>query len=175
MDIELIAGLGNPDKDYENTYHNLGFRMLDYLAGMHKTEWREGKGGKFRFADIGDFKLIKPSVFMNDSGGAVLAALKQFPSSPTKMLVVHDDADIHLGKFKIVMGGRSAGHKGVESVINSLGTNDFWRLKIGIRPLSESVRKKAEKLVLAKITKTDWIKFQKVFEEAAAKITGPSI
>ncbi len=96
--------------------------------------------------------LVKTLSFMNQSGGAVTAAKRYFDSEPGKILVIHDDSDIPLGSFKLSFGRGSAGYQGIESIIRSLRTNKFYRLRIGIRPSREKKRKKANELVLKKIT-----------------------
>ena len=115
---------------------------------------------------------------MNESGRAISAAIKYFKIKPEEILIVHDDSDIEIGKYKISFGRGSAGHNGVESIIKSLKTKDFWRLRIGIRPnirinqskISINQRLKASAFVLKKISKKDLKILEKVFEEAAQKI-----
>ncbi len=150
--IKLIIGLGNPGKKYEKTYHNIGVLFIEYLAENGHA----------------DAELVKPNVFMNQSGPMVAKLLKKSGAKPEEILIVHDDSDIELGKYKLSFGRSSAGHKGVESVIQSLGTKNFWRLRIGIRKVSnvrhQVLRKKAEKIVLKKINKEDWRVLEKVFQ-----------
>ena len=166
--IKIIVGLGNPDKKYENTYHNVGKLMLDYLIKKIECESRSMKHELFEFYKLNNRIIVKPLTFMNESGKAVKAALDYFKLKPEEMLIVHDDSDIELGKYKISFARGSAGHKGIKSIIKSLGTKNFWRLRIGIRPkkfLRQSVlRTKAGELVLKKIKKEDWVTLQKVFE-----------
>ncbi|OHA63184.1 MAG: hypothetical protein A2842_00125 [Candidatus Wildermuthbacteria bacterium RIFCSPHIGHO2_01_FULL_48_25] len=114
----LIVGLGNPGKKYEKTRHNAGFMVLDELEKKELPEAR----------------LLKPDTFMNDSGSAVLKATKNYKLPTKNLVVVHDDIDIPLGKIKVSKGSGSAGHKGVESIIQALGTKDFTRIRIGILP-----------------------------------------
>lgn len=159
--VKIIIGLGNPDKEYANTYHNVGFLFIDYLLKNPPI-----------------IKLLKSDVFMNESGKFVAKTLKKTNVKPEEILIVHDDSDIEIGKYKISFGRGSAGHNGVESVIKSLKTKNFWRLRIGIRPhirinqhkISINQRPKAAAFVLKKISKKDLGILEKVFEEAAEKV-----
>jgi len=99
---------------------------------------------------------------MNESGKAVKEAVKYFRAKPEEILIIHDDSDIELGKYKISFGRGSAGHQGVESIIKSLGTKNFWRLRIGIR---RTKRKKAGEFVLKKITPADKLVWERLFSD----------
>lgn len=124
--MRLIVGLGNPGKQYENTRHNLGFRILDLLASGE--QWQDKYDSKFiKFEDI---ILAKPQTFMNKSGEAVKELLKYYPAA--ELVVIHDDLDIPLGSLKIQKGSSAAGHHGVESIIQELGSKDFIRIRLGI-------------------------------------------
>ena len=103
---------------------------------------------------------------MNKSGLFVKEALKKYKAKPEQLLVIHDDSDIELGKYKLSFGRSSAGHKGVQNVINHLKTQKFWRLRIGIRPSQERKRAKADALVLKKIAPANKQLLDKVFKEA---------
>jgi PTH1 family peptidyl-tRNA hydrolase len=155
MEIKLTIGLGNPGSEYKNTYHNVGRLFIDHLAGK-KANFK--KGSSFEYLELSNLlTLVKPLTFMNQSGGAALNARKYFNSKPREILVVHDDSDIPLGNFKLSFGRGSAGHQGIESIIKSLKTNKFYRLRIGVRPTERSSpslklrRVKANELVLKKI------------------------
>ncbi|MEK7114725.1 MAG: aminoacyl-tRNA hydrolase, partial [Patescibacteria group bacterium] len=113
----LIIGLGNPGKEYEKTYHNAGFLFVDYLINSQLP--------------ITNYKLLKTDVYMNQSGNFVKKTLKKYKIKPEEILIVHDDSDIELGKYKISFGRGSAGHNGVQSIIDALKTKNFWRLRIG--------------------------------------------
>ena len=125
--MHLIVGLGNPGKKYENTRHNVGFRVLDLLVG--ESEWLEKKGLN-QFKKLDDIVLSKPQTFMNLSGKAVADILKYYPEAI--LIVVHDELDFPLGTIKIMKNASSAGHNGVQSIIDELGTQDFIRVRIGI-------------------------------------------
>ncbi len=190
---KIIIGLGNPGKNYEKTYHNVGFLAVDFLAknllpplikkigrrdpanGGTNSKFqiprlRQGFGGqanskKFKFYKLGGKIFIKPLTFMNDSGKAVLAVIKYFKVRPEEILVIHDDSDIDLGGYKISFARGSAGHRGVQSIIESLGTKNFWRLRLGIRKKSRRKTKAAD-LVLKKINKDDFEILDKVFQKS---------
>jgi len=151
----LIIGLGNPGKEYEKTYHNVGILFIDYSIN--------------KMPPTSNFKFLISNTFMNQSGNFVKAALKKYKIKPEEVLIVHDDSDIELGKYKISFGRGSAGHRGVESIIKSLGAKNFWRLRIGIRRrLTRTLRgltqTKAIDLVLKKINKKDLEVLEKVFQ-----------
>ena len=152
--IKLIVGLGNPDREYENTYHNIGFLAIDFLAKNPLA-----------------VKLLKSDSYMNQSGLFVRKALKKYNTKPEETLIVHDDSDIELGKYKISFGRGSAGHRGIDSIIKSLKTKKFWRLRIGIRKSQKSkVRAKAGDLVLKKINRKDLEIFEKIFQTTKDEI-----
>lgn len=157
--IKLIIGLGNPGKEYANTYHGVGFLFIEYL-------------NKCQMSNVG-CQMLKSDTYMNESGKFVTKTLKKTGIKPKELLIVHDDSDIEIGKYKISFNRGSAGHNGVESVMKSLKTKDFWRLRIGIRPpkkilsiKNQELRKKAVEFVLKKISKKDLETLEKVFKEA---------
>lgn len=161
----LIVGLGNPGKQYADTYHNAGYLAVDFLTGAAK--FRAASSKKFSYFKKGDDIFVKPAAFMNDLGPAVKDALKYFKIKPERCAVVHDDSDIELGKYKIAFQRGSAGHKGVESVIAHLGTNGFWRVRIGIR----SRRGKAGDFVLRPIIQGDRKILENTFREIKEKLS----
>lgn len=131
----LIVGLGNPGPDYEQTRHNVGFMYLDYLAHKNNLVIASSKwDGKLDRTHLWGARIIllKPQTFMNRSGRAVskVASFYQIPTE--QILVIHDDIDMRPGRIKFVHGGGSGGHKGIKSITASLGSNEFFRLKIGI-------------------------------------------
>jgi len=152
----LVAGLGNPGAEYENTYHNAGAQALRAIAASlendGETHWSVHKK-LFSYARISRWILVQPLTFMNVSGIAVREAAKKFNIPASHIILIHDDSDLSLGTWKISRGRGAAGHHGVESTVTALGTNDFTRIRIGIRPVGERVRKKAEDFVLKPITK----------------------
>ncbi|MDP2650506.1 MAG: aminoacyl-tRNA hydrolase [bacterium] len=162
MEIKLLIGLGNPGKEFENTYHNVGQLFVDELAGQDAKFKKEKY---FEYIKAGKPVVIKTLTFMNQSGGAAIAAKKYFSVKPDQILIVHDDSDIPLGSFKLSFARSSAGHQGIESIIKSLRTNRFYRLRIGVRPLHEIGRTKANDLVLKKIPKREIKILKDLFRE----------
>lgn len=147
--IKVVIGLGNPGKEYEQTYHNIGARSLPYFK---------------------DMLTYQPKSFMNESGVDIAHWMKMKNLKVSDIIVAHDDSDLPIGGYKLVKGGSSAGHNGVQSVIDNLGTEDFWRLRIGIRDPQEPVRKKALDFVLQRFPKAQESVFEDVFKKAWAEI-----
>lgn len=163
--IKLIVGLGNPDKEYGKTYHNAGILFVDYLINQLAANIKRPTTYKnFEYIKVGDLVIVKPTTFMNESGKSVLEAIKFFKIKPEEILVAHDDSDIELEKYKIDFNRTSAGHNGVESIINHLKTQKFWRLRIGIRKPENKKRLKAVEFVLKKISKKDLDSLKNIFE-----------
>lgn len=134
----LIVGLGNPGKEYESTRHNIGFRIVDFFVDQNDfSPFKEIKKYKCLLSEgrIGnkEVTVIKPQTFMNLSGKSAKAILNFYKLNPAQdLLVIGDDADVKIGQVKTQKGKSSAGHKGVQSIINEVGTKDFTRLRIGI-------------------------------------------
>lgn len=163
-EIKLVIGLGNPGKKYEETYHNAGFLAVDFLLKNNfpdapkELKFKVPRLKNFGYVETNGLIFIKPVVFMNNSGKAIEEALRYFSIKPEETLIVHDDSDIELGNLKVSFNRGSAGHKGVESIIRILKTQNFYRLRIGIGKNNPPVgisRKKAEDIVLKKINKKD--------------------
>jgi PTH1 family peptidyl-tRNA hydrolase len=152
--IKAFVGLGNKGSEYEATYHNVGVFVADQM--LHREDAERS------FEKI---KLYPISGFMNESGAAVGTWLKLHNLLIGDCLVIHDDSDLPVGEYKIARGGGSAGHKGVESLITHFKTEDFWRLRVGVRDPKEQVRKKAGEFVLERWSGTD----EQYFRDVAAK------
>lgn len=169
----VIVGLGNPGEEYENTFHNVGKKFVDFLAGGEGS-WKKAKN--FHHLKGDGVVLVKPDVFMNESGKTVKNILAYFKSGPEQLVLVHDDSDLPLGEFKIQKGRGAAGHRGVASAMEHLGTKNFWRIRIGIRPENEMRRKKAGDFVLKKIGRSAEAKLAETFKKirSAAGINFPS-
>lgn len=142
--MKIIIGLGNPGKEYEMTRHNVGFLALDEFAHVSDSEpFREEK--KFHSLIASAYTegekniLVKPSTHMNGSGHAVREILGFFKQSPATILVIHDDIDLPLGSIRCASDSSSAGQKGVQSIIDTLGTKEFRRVRIGIGPKPEKI------------------------------------
>jgi PTH1 family peptidyl-tRNA hydrolase len=130
--IRLVAGLGNPGREYAGTRHNAGFWFVDRLAsGLAVSFTSEAKFGG-DVAKAGAMRLVKPMTFMNLSGRAVAGLAKFFGIAPAEILVVHDELDLLPGKAKMKFGGGHAGHNGLRDIQAQLGSPDFWRLRLGI-------------------------------------------
>lgn len=130
----LVAGLGNPGREYERTRHNAGWMVLDELARRHGGSWRSKFSGSLAEMRLGDLRLalLKPETYMNDSGRSVGAAVRFFKVEPEQVLVVHDDVDLEAGRLQARAGGGLAGHNGLRSLAQHLGSQDFLRLRIGV-------------------------------------------
>jgi PTH1 family peptidyl-tRNA hydrolase len=145
----LVAGLGNPGREYARNRHNVGFMVVDELARRHGGSFK----GKFS-GELGELRiegakvaLLKPQTYMNDSGRSVGPALQFFKLEPVALLVVHDESDLDTGRLQARLGGGLAGHNGLRSINKQLGTPEFLRLRVGVgrpgrgdqRPLADYV------------------------------------
>lgn len=173
LSIKLIIGLGNPGKDYEKTFHNAGFLFLKFLLTkinpVPKIETPKNKS--FKSAKLGEITAVWPKTFMNESGRAAAEAAKYFKVLPAEILVVHDDADIALGEYKLSFDQGSAGHNGVISIIKHLKTQKIWRLRIGVgknKAENGKPRKKAGDYVLQNASKKDLELIEKSFADFIA-------
>jgi peptidyl-tRNA hydrolase, PTH1 family len=130
----LVVGLGNPGRQYERTRHNLGWLVVDELARRQEGSWRSKFSGMLSETRLGDLRLalLKPETYMNESGRSVGAAMRFFKVEPESLLVVHDDVDLEPGRLQARRGGGLAGHNGLRSLSQHLGTQDFLRLRIGV-------------------------------------------
>jgi len=166
--MKLIIGLGNPGKKYEKTRHNIGFRIINEVADNFKFEKKFN--AEFSESGTGKTKLIfaKPQTFMNNSGVAVAAIAKFHKIKPENIIVIHDEMDLNFGKIKLSFGSRSAGHNGVQSIIDSLGANEFYRIRVGIGPRPEKIP--TEKYVLQKFSALEEKEIKKIIAEAVEKI-----
>jgi len=126
--------LGNPGREYARNRHNAGYLVVDELAHRHGGSWRSKFAGQVAEIKISDEKLVlvKPETYMNASGRSVGPAAAFFKIEPRDVLVVHDEGDFDLGRLEIKHGGGLAGHNGLRSIAQALGTKDFTRLRIGV-------------------------------------------
>jgi len=134
-DIRLIAGLGNPGREYAQTRHNAGFWLVDELARRHGGSWRreprfDAELSRVRVAGA-ELWLVKPQAYMNRSGGVTAAVANFYKIPAASVLVVHDELDLLPGVVRLKQGGGSGGHNGLKDLIAHLG-EDFWRLRLGI-------------------------------------------
>lgn len=138
--MKLIIGLGNPGEKYNNTRHNIGFETLDHLLkkfeALDHSQWENSKKTKSLIKKLEIKKtpvlLAKPQTFMNNSGMAVFLLCEYFKLKPEDIIVIHDELDLPLGKVQIRFGGGTAGHNGLESIIERVKTDKFMRIRLGI-------------------------------------------
>jgi PTH1 family peptidyl-tRNA hydrolase len=130
----LAAGLGNPGREYERTRHNVGWLVADELARRHGGSFRGKFSGQLAETRLDELRvaLLKPETYMNESGRSIGAACRFFKAEPADVLVVHDDVDLEPGRLQTRLGGGLAGHNGLRSIAQALGTNDFLRLRVGV-------------------------------------------
>lgn len=173
--MKIIIGLGNPGAEYQNTRHNAGFMLVDFIKekfGFPDFVFHKKFNAEIAEGKIGEKKIIllKPQTFMNNSGEAVAKAVKFFKALPAEVMVAHDDKDIETGKYKIHAGHGAAGHHGVESIINRLNTKDFLRVRLGIAPKNNGPMADTADFVLKKMNKSEKEVLFAVISEAADKI-----
>lgn len=134
---QIIIGLGNPEKKYDHTRHNIGFELVDYLASHWLFSWQKNTKFKALFTEgmalnHQKIKLVKPLTYMNKSGESVRAILDWYKLPMESILVVYDDMDLPIGKIRMRLSGSAGGHNGIKSIISHLGGQNFPRLRIGI-------------------------------------------
>ena len=167
----IIVGLGNPGEQYCSTRHNVGFFIVDELARRwNSTILLEKWHALYVSLSVGEEKvhLVKPVTFMNRSGGAVVHFLRFYKVNPDQLLVIHDDLDMAPGRVKLVKGGGTGGHNGIKSLVEALGTKDFYRLKIGIgRPGNGTIHPDfpVDKYVLSNFSKEDFDILQSRYDD----------
>jgi len=130
----LVAGLGNPGREYERTRHNVGWLVADELARRHGGSFRSKFSGRLAETRLDGLRLalLKPETYMNESGRSLAAAARFFKVEPPALLVVHDDVDLEAGRLQARLGGGLAGHNGLRSIAQALSTQQFLRLRIGV-------------------------------------------
>ena len=174
----LIVGLGNPGKTYEKTRHNVGFIILDNLYeklaeyGISKWELSKKFNAEICGATINNQKIIlaKPMTFMNESGIAVQLLSHFYKLTPQDLIVIHDDKDLPLGEIKIQTDRGDAGHNGIKSIIEHLGTKNFQRIRVGIASDNPKKMSDTAKFVLDKFAFSERKKVSEVIEQATEEI-----
>lgn len=161
--MKLIIGLGNPGAKYAKTRHNIGFMAVEQLAKELRLTWKVSRNLHAEIAKGNNAILLKPQVFMNNSGLAVKAAVKKFNLQPADILIVMDDLDMETGKLRLRSEGSSGGHRGMQSIIDYLGTSEITRLKIGI---GRSDKIEPDEYVLSKFTGEQSKQIKSVIPEA---------
>lgn len=140
--MRLIVGLGNPGQSYAHNRHNVGFTCLNHFAKTHGIRF-DSKQGRARtgIGEVAGDKVVlaKPQTYMNHSGQSISLLVRKFDISLDNLLVIHDDLDLPLGKIRLRYNGSSGGHKGVDSIVSELGSQEFIRIRVGIgRPTTDS-------------------------------------
>ncbi len=168
----LVVGLGNPGKKFENTWHNLGFLAIDEFAKNNGfPDFRLDKKLNALVSRKENIILAKPQTFVNESGRSVHILNTKYKIQNTNLVVVHDDADLPIGAVKVSKNSGSAGHKGAQSIIDSLGTKNFTRIRLGSRPKNYIPGSKSlERFVLKKFSKADQKITSEVIEKAIQAI-----
>lgn len=175
--MKIIIGLGNPGKKYEDTRHNAGFLAVALFA--QKQGWIFQKKlkteSKTAEATINDKKiiLVEPQTFMNNSGEAVKKICGQYRDRldlSKDLLIVHDDVDLNFGELRLSRNSSSAGHKGVQNIIDNLGTQDFYRLRIGVESRQNKKIPSTENYVLNHFTEGEFSALAKILEQTCEEI-----
>lgn len=149
----MIIGLGNPGHEYAKNRHNVGHLVVDQLKNSRTKE-------------LQNFRILKPDQFMNDSGIFVAQMLKTYGLQPKALFVIHDDLDIKLGEFKIQFAKGPKDHNGIKSIENELGSNEFWRVRVGIENRVKRSESSGDKYVLEDFTDEE----MNVLDEVVKKI-----
>jgi PTH1 family peptidyl-tRNA hydrolase len=140
--MRLIVGLGNPGRGYANNRHNVGFTCLNHFAKTHGIRFDKKQGrARTGTGEVSGDKVIlaKPQTYMNQSGQSVSLLVRKFNISLDNLIVIHDDLDLPLGKIRLRSNGSSGGHKGIDSIVSELGSQEFIRIRVGIgRPTTDS-------------------------------------
>lgn len=150
--MKLVVGLGNPGQGYSNNRHNLGFMCVSHFAKAHHIAFDKKQGqARIGTGEVGGETVVvaRPDTFMNQSGQAVSRLVKKFSISPDDLIVIHDDLDLPVGRIRIRQGGSDGGHRGIESIINSLGGKEFLRVRVGIGRPAGSGRGASEDAVVS--------------------------
>jgi PTH1 family peptidyl-tRNA hydrolase len=166
----IVVGLGNPGKRYSRTRHNIGFMVVEEIARRYEIDFKEKAKYRIGTGSINGEKvlLVEPLLYMNNSGLAVKDVMGRFNISLEKLIVIHDDLDMEVGKLRVRRKGSSGGHKGVESIIQNISSKDFARLKIGIGR-EEGVA--SEDYVLSRFRKNEISLIKSVIEKASDAVT----
>lgn len=166
--MKLIIGLGNPGEKYKESRHNVGFMVLDRL---NKKSWQKSKSGLLIYSWFrSNIELIKPQIFMNDSGIAVKYAVNKHKLKPINLYVIHDDLDLPLGSWKIQFAKGPKDNGGINSIEQVLGTDDFWRIRVGVNNRNPENRISGEDYVLEDFVKDERVILDKVINDICNKL-----
>ncbi|MGH8807193.1 MAG: aminoacyl-tRNA hydrolase [Noviherbaspirillum sp.] len=168
MPIRLIVGLGNPGLEYEQTRHNAGFWLVDNLAGGRLVRESRYNALAAKTAIAGqEVWLLEPQTYMNRSGQSVGALARFYKIAPADILVVHDELDLPPGAAKLKLGGSSGGHNGLKDITAALGTQEYWRLRIGIgHPRALNLQQAVVDYVLHRPRKEDQVLINEAIEKS---------
>ncbi|MGA2667257.1 MAG: aminoacyl-tRNA hydrolase [Patescibacteria group bacterium] len=161
--MKLIFGLGNPGGKYKKSRHNIGFMILDEIVQKADSHFKVDQKKEVEIAEVEKNKIIKPQTFMNNSGQAVLKVKNFFKAECNNIWVIHDDVDLDFGKVRIQHGGSSAGHKGIQSIIDQIGES-FWRIRVGV---GKSEKIPTEDWVLKDFEKNEKERLQFILDQTA--------
>lgn len=175
--MKIIVGLGNPGEQYKNTRHNIGWLFLDNILG--EVKWTENKKFNASIYEDGDFLYVKPQTYMNNSGQAVQKVLNYYGLLPksfgilnkkdavlnNSLIVIQDDLDLDFGNFKIATDSTSAGHRGIQSIIDYLKTKKFTRVRLGIKNELLRVHVPTEKFVTQPFRHDEKERLKEIFEK----------
>ncbi len=172
--MKFFVGLGNPGNRYQHTRHNVGFMVLDKLAN---DPWKDEKALQAQTSKTGESLLIKPQTYMNASGDAVVKVLKKYDYAAlgdkdfSALFVIYDDLDIPIGKYKLVFGSGPKIHNGVNSVVQSLGTDQFWHVRVGIDGRNGDRSQPSDAYVLSGIVDAEKELFTKTLDGVASLLS----
>ena len=177
MDLQLLVGLGNPGAKYAETRHNVGFMVLERMAGAAGASFRSQPRLQGQLAEVGSgearLRLLMPQTYMNESGRSIRAALDWYRLDPSQLLVLVDDMDLPLGRLRLRASGSAGGHNGLRSTIAHLGSQDFARLRIGIgAPADNPAERRARTIshVLGRFSAEERPVLEAVLEEVVAGV-----
>ncbi len=165
-----VAGLGNPGKKYELTRHNIGFLALDFLSrdqGNTDSRWKDNFGAQLQSWNLEGYEVIgvKPQRFMNRSGGPIQEVLNFYKIAPECLIVIHDEIDLPFGSLRLKRGGGDAGHNGLKSISQSIGTREYFRIRVGVgRPAHSEEERQIADWVLSAFYREEEQKLNKLLE-----------
>ena len=165
--MKFVVGIGNPEKQYENTRHNVGFKVLDGLCAQRSGTWRDKKKLRSQVCALDSAVLVKPETYVNNTGDAVSALTAKHGASPSEFLFVCDDVNLMLGKIRLRDSGGAGGHHGLESVIRAFQNEMFTRLRVGVGS-PEMPKDDLTEFVLGRFGRTEEKEFTAVLTKAVS-------
>lgn len=175
--MQLIIGLGNPGKEYENTRHNVGYLVVEAILArasqlyrLNSLKWEHSNRFEANIIELNlkdqQFLVVKPTTFINNSGQAVEKLRAFYKLNAEDLIVIHDELALMLGRVRIRIGGESAGHNGVASIIDHLGLDNFWRVRIGINS-PDSIIPSATDFVLSRFSTAETDSLNKLIDQVS--------